>query len=67
MKIVEIEEKEAWAELSGVRRKISLSLVNDVQLGDFVIVHAGFAIFKLNQEEAERNISLLRELTGENI
>lgn len=48
----------AIIEISGVRKEISLALVNDVQVGDYVIVHVGFALSKLDPEEAEKTLAL---------
>jgi hydrogenase expression/formation protein HypC len=52
----------AVVELGGVRREISLMLLDDVSVGEWVIVHAGFAIGKLSEEEAEQTLSLFREI-----
>lgn len=52
----------AVVELGGVRREISLMLLDDVSVGEWVIVHAGFAIERLSEEEAEQTLSLLREI-----
>jgi len=62
MKIVKIDKKEAIAELGGVKKKIHLGLLKDVKRGDYVIVHAGFAIQKLEKKEANEKFSLLEEL-----
>jgi hydrogenase expression/formation protein HypC len=61
MQIMEINGLIAVAEVNGVKRDIGLELVENPQIGDYVIVHAGFAIEKLNQEEAEETIRLLEE------
>lgn len=47
-----LDEQEAWVELEGVRRKVSLLLLPEVSEGDHVIVHAGFAIQRLDEREA---------------
>ena len=52
----------AIVNLGGVRKEISLALVDDVLVGDFVIVHVGYALQKLDQEEAERTLELFAEL-----
>ncbi len=61
-KILEISDGAAIVELGGVRREISVMLVDDVSVGGWVIVHAGFAIEKLSEEEAKQTLSLLREI-----
>lgn len=50
-KIVSIEGGEAMAEIQGVLRKIIISLVADPRVGDYVLIHAGFAIRKWSEED----------------
>ena len=52
----------AIVNLGGVRKEISLALVDDVAAGDYVIVHVGYALQKLDQEEAERTLALFAEM-----
>ncbi len=52
----------ARIELDGVRKEISLNLLDDVQVGDYVIVHVGFALQKLDPEEAAQTLTLFAEL-----
>ena len=61
-KILETGEGAALVELGGVRREISVMLIDDVSVGDWVIVHAGFAIEKLSEEEAEQTLALFQEI-----
>lgn len=51
----------ALVNLGGVRKAISLSLVDDVGVGDYVIVHAGYALQKLDEDEAARTLALFAE------
>jgi hydrogenase expression/formation protein HypC len=61
--VVELRSAEAaLVELGGVRKEISLALVDDVAVGDFVIVHVGFALQKLDREEAARTLELFAAL-----
>lgn len=53
---------EAIVELDGVRKQISIALVEDVGVGDYVILHVGFALQKLDVEEAEATLRLFAEL-----
>ena len=63
VRIVELRENELGVvDLGGVRREISLSMVDDPQVGDYVIVHVGYALSKLDIEEAERTLRLFAEL-----
>jgi hydrogenase expression/formation protein HypC len=48
----------AVVDLGGVRKEVSLALLEDVVLGDWVIVHVGYALTKLDPEEAERTLEL---------
>jgi len=63
-KILETGDGATVVELGGVRREISVMLVDDVSVGEWVIVHAGFAIEKLSEEAAEQTLSLFREIAG---
>jgi hydrogenase expression/formation protein HypC len=51
----------AVIDVDGVRRECSLLLVEDAQVGDYVIVHAGFAISKLDETAALETLALLKE------
>jgi hydrogenase expression/formation protein HypC len=52
----------AIVNLGGVRKEISLALVDDAVIGDYVIVHVGYALQKLDQEEAERTLELFAQM-----
>ena len=56
--------QQAEVDLSGVRKQVSIALVDDAQLGDYVIVHVGYAIGKIDPEEAERTLALFAELAS---
>ncbi|WP_372677066.1 HypC/HybG/HupF family hydrogenase formation chaperone [Desulfosarcina sp.] len=60
-KITHIENEMATIDVDGVRRSASLMLLEDSAVGDYVIVHAGFAIKKLDEESAMETIRLLKE------
>jgi hydrogenase expression/formation protein HypC len=62
VRIVEKHGSVGIAEYKGIRREIGLDLVDQVQPGDWVILHAGFAIQKIDQEEAQKTIRLFEEL-----
>ena len=59
--VIETDGDEAVVELGGIRKRVSLMLVDDVDVGDFVIVHVGFALTKLDRDEANETLALLRE------
>ena len=57
-----IEDKEAEAEIGGITRRISLWLTPEARVGDYVLVHTGYAINVLDQQEAEETLTLLRQI-----
>lgn len=62
-RVVELlEAEEAFVDLDGVRQRISLALVDDIAIGDYVIVHVGYALNRLDPEEAERTLQLFAEV-----
>ena len=62
MQVISIDGTDIVAEIDGVRREASLMILDDpVRVGDFVIVHAGFAISRLDEEEARETLALMRE------
>lgn len=63
-KIIDRVDMLATVDVSGVTRKISLMLLPEAQVGDFVLVHAGFAIQTIDEEEAKKTMELLKELIG---
>jgi hydrogenase expression/formation protein HypC len=54
----------ATNDLGGIRKNISIALVPEVQVGDYVIVHVGYAIGMLDPEEAEATLKLFAELAA---
>ncbi len=61
-RILSIDGDTAVIELGGMRREVSLMLLEGAAIGDWVIVHAGFAIEKLSEEDAEQTLALLRDI-----
>jgi hydrogenase expression/formation protein HypC len=51
-------------EVGGIHSRTSIALIDDVAVGDYVIVHAGFAISRLNVEEAEKTLALFDEIAA---
>ncbi len=60
---VDKQEKKGEVEIDGVRTRVDLSLV-EADIGDYVIVHAGFAIQKLDEAEAKKTLALFNEIAG---
>lgn len=63
-KIVEIEDALATVELRGVRRSASLMLLPDAKVGDYVLVHAGFAMQVVSEEDVAEREALRAEMNG---
>ena len=62
--IVEIlQDARAVVDLGGIRKSIDVSLVGDVALDEYVVVHVGFAIGRIDPEEAARTLALFAELS----
>lgn len=64
-KITEIVNEMAVIDVDGVQRQASLLLLPDTQVGDYVIVHAGFAIQKIDAEAARETLKLLKEAAAQ--
>jgi len=62
--IKSIEDKEAEVEVGGITRRISLWLTPEAKVGDYALVHTGYAINILDQEEGEETLRLLREIAA---
>jgi len=60
-KITKIEDGMATIDVDGVQRKTSLLLVEDASVGDYVIVHAGFALHKIDEAAALESLRILKE------
>ena len=60
MQIKTIENDTAFCEVDGVRREASLMMLDDVRVGDYVLIHAGFAIEKIDEDEARLTLDALR-------
>jgi hydrogenase expression/formation protein HypC len=61
MRLVERREMEGTVELDGVRRTISLMLLPEAEVGQHLLIHAGYAIGAVDEDEAMRTLDLLRE------
>ena len=65
-KVIHKEEREGLligrVDFSGITREVQLDFVPEVQVGEYVIVHVGFALSRLDAEEAQRTLEMLREM-----
>ena len=62
--IKSIEDKEAEVEIGGITRRISLWLTPEATVGDYVLLHTGYAINILDQKEAEETLELLGKIAA---
>jgi hydrogenase expression/formation protein HypC len=62
VKIIEIEKNIAKVDVGGASREISLDLCPDASVGEYVLIHTGFAIERIDEEEARETIELLKQL-----
>lgn len=60
--VVDVRDGAATIDMMGVRRDISLSLTPSARIGDWVLMHAGFAIEVIDAKQAEETIQIVREL-----
>jgi hydrogenase expression/formation protein HypC len=61
-KVVEIQDNMAKVEIGGVLRDVSMDVCPDVVVGEYVLIHTGFAIQKLDEKEALETLDLLRRM-----
>lgn len=61
-----IEGQQAEVEVGGLRRRVSLVLAPDAAIGDYVLLHTGYAISIIDQAEAEETLRLLEQLADQN-
>lgn len=59
-----LPDQMAKVSLDGVTKTISVALVDDLAIGDYVILHVGFALSKVDAEEAERTLAMIRDIAG---
>jgi hydrogenase expression/formation protein HypC len=64
MRLESINGDVGIAELGGVKRKVGLTLIDDPKVGDYLLIHAGFAIQKVDEKEAKETLELLSKVVG---
>ncbi len=66
VRVVELRDAStAVVDLDGIRKEISLALVDDVQVGDYVILHVGYALAKLDTDEAQASLALFGQMSAQ--
>lgn len=61
-KVISIEGRDGMVDFGGVTQKVRVDLISDLRVGEYVIVHTGFAIEKLDEEDALETLRLWEEL-----
>ena len=61
-KVTRIKNNMAEVDMGGIKKDADIRMINDIKVGDYVLVHAGFAIEKIDPEHARETLELLREM-----
>jgi hydrogenase expression/formation protein HypC len=64
MKLVKIDGASAIVDSGGLRKNVNISLLKNVRIGDYLLIHAGFAIEKIKTSEARKTLKALKEVGG---
>ena len=64
VKVVSIKGNEADVEIGGVRRRVSIVLTPEARVGDYVLLHTGYAINVINEAEAQETLKILEEMAS---
>jgi hydrogenase expression/formation protein HypC len=62
VKIISIDGDQAQVDIGGVGRRVSIALTPEARVGDYVLLHTGYALNVLNEEEAQETLSLLERM-----
>ncbi|WZL72499.1 HypC/HybG/HupF family hydrogenase formation chaperone [Clostridiaceae bacterium 35-E11] len=62
VEVIEVMEHEALVNFGGVKKKVNIDLIDALEVGDYVLLHAGCALQKVNKEEAERTLEIFKML-----
>jgi hydrogenase expression/formation protein HypC len=64
VKVVSIEGNDADVEIGGVKRRVSIVLTPEARVGDYVLLHTGYAINVINEAEAQETLKILEEMAN---
>ena len=64
VKVVSIEGNEADVEIGGVKRRVSIMLTPEAKVGDYVLLHTGYAINVIDEAEAQETLKILEEMAS---
>ena len=60
-----LDQQRALVNLGGIIKEVSIALLNEVQIGDYVIIHVGYALTRLDEQEAQKTLSLFAQMLQE--
>ena len=64
-KVIEIYEHESLVDFGKIKKKVNTFFIEDIQIGDYVLIHAGFAVEKISEEDAIETIKLFKIISEE--
>ena len=64
VQVISVEGDEAEVEIGGVKRRVSIMLTPDVRVGDYVLLHTGYAINVVDQREAEETLKIFEQIAS---
>ncbi len=62
VEIIDVENQIAKVEVGGVKRNVNIGMLDDTRVGEYVLIHVGFAMSKVDEKEAEETLRLLQEI-----
>jgi hydrogenase expression/formation protein HypC len=64
-RVTEVDGNYATVDFGGAKRRVNIVLIEDVKIGEYVLVHVGYAIQKVSREDAQESIKLWNQILGE--
>ncbi len=61
-KVIEVYEDEALVEFIESKKKVNIALINDVKVGDYLLIHVGIAIEKIDKDEGEKTVEIFKSM-----
>ena len=61
-KVIEVYEDEALVEFIEIKKKVNIALINDVNVGDYLLIHVGIAIEKIDKDEGEKTVEIFKSM-----
>lgn len=61
-KVIEVYEDEALVEFIEIKKKVNIALINDVNVGDYLLIHVGIAIEKIDKDEGKKTVEIFKSM-----